>query len=228
MSEASVRSLREEVEALSRPERSRLRAVDSPAGALEAADLGVAPAPGRRFQRQAPATAEHGGSDASVALPADRRTRAAGVARPADPPEFTAPLERSAPPGPPHPRSRIRPDLDPPTATRLPARPGHDPGAPAPAAAPGLAVPSPTAARAGFDAPAAPTSTPRPTVRITGQAARRPPRPRPSASARRSRPDRLALWAVALGLFMAFMAAATAEAAAADPPATGPAVLSIR
>jgi translation initiation factor IF-2 len=232
MSEASVRSLREEVEALSRPERSRLRAVDSPADALEAADLGVAPAPGRRFQRQAPATAEHGGSDASVALPADRRTRAAGVARPADPPEFTAPLERSAPPGPPHPRSRIRPDLDPPTATRLPARPGHDPGAPAPAAAPaglGASVPDPSGARAGFHAPAAaPTSTPRPTVRITGQAARRPPRPRPSASARRSRPDRLALWAVALGLFMAFMAAVTAEAAAADPPATGPAVLSIR
>ena len=51
------------------------------------------------------------------------------------------------------------------------------------------------------------------TVRITGQ----PVPPRRQRSARRSeieaRPDRIALWAVLLGLFLVFMAAATASAA---------------
>ena len=51
------------------------------------------------------------------------------------------------------------------------------------------------------------------TVRITGQ----PVPPRRQRSARRSeieaRPDRIALWAVLLGLFLVFMAAATANAA---------------
>ena len=51
------------------------------------------------------------------------------------------------------------------------------------------------------------------TVRITGQ----PVPPRRQQSTRRSdieaRPDRIALWAVLLGLFLVFMAAATANAA---------------
>lgn len=51
------------------------------------------------------------------------------------------------------------------------------------------------------------------TVRITGH----PVPPRRQHSARRSeieaRPDRIALWAVLLGLFLVFMAAATANAA---------------
>ena len=51
------------------------------------------------------------------------------------------------------------------------------------------------------------------TVRITGQAA--PPRRRRSATATQiqSRPDRIVLWAFLLGLFLVFMAVATANAA---------------
>jgi hypothetical protein len=51
------------------------------------------------------------------------------------------------------------------------------------------------------------------TVRITGQAA--PPRRRRSATATQiqARPDRIVLWAFLLGLFMVFMAVATAHAA---------------
>ncbi len=51
------------------------------------------------------------------------------------------------------------------------------------------------------------------TVRITGQATaprrRRPATQRPIAA----RPDRIALWAFLLGLFLVFMAAVTAHAA---------------
>ena len=51
------------------------------------------------------------------------------------------------------------------------------------------------------------------TVRITGQTV--PPRRRRSAAATQiqARPDRVALWAVLLGLFLVFMAVATANAA---------------
>lgn len=51
------------------------------------------------------------------------------------------------------------------------------------------------------------------TVTITGHPV--PPRPRRSAAATQiqARPDRIALWAVALGLFLMFMAVATAGAA---------------
>lgn len=50
------------------------------------------------------------------------------------------------------------------------------------------------------------------TVRITGQAA--PPRRRSRTSAEvAARPDRVALWAFLLGLFLIFVAAATADAA---------------
>jgi hypothetical protein len=51
------------------------------------------------------------------------------------------------------------------------------------------------------------------TVVITGQPV--PARRRPSVTATRiqSRPDRVALWAVALGVFLVFMAVATANAA---------------
>jgi hypothetical protein len=52
------------------------------------------------------------------------------------------------------------------------------------------------------------------TVVITGQAV--PGRRRPSVTATRiqARPDRVALWAVGLGVFLVFMAVATANAAA--------------
>ena len=51
------------------------------------------------------------------------------------------------------------------------------------------------------------------TVRITGQPV--PPRRRRSQTATQiqARPDRIALWAVLLGLFLVFMAVATANAA---------------
>lgn len=52
------------------------------------------------------------------------------------------------------------------------------------------------------------------TIRITGQPT--PPRRRESArrSQIRARPDRIALWAFLLGLFLVFMAIATASAGA--------------
>jgi len=52
------------------------------------------------------------------------------------------------------------------------------------------------------------------TVKITGQPV--PPRRRRSAAATQiqARPDRIALWAVLLGVFLVFMAVATANAAA--------------
>jgi hypothetical protein len=55
--------------------------------------------------------------------------------------------------------------------------------------------------------------TGRRTVVITGQSA--PPRRRPSPVATRvgSRPDRIAMWAFLLGLFLVFVATATADAA---------------
>ena len=51
------------------------------------------------------------------------------------------------------------------------------------------------------------------TVKITGHPV--PPRRRRSVAATQiqARPDRIALWAVLLGLFLVFMAAATANAA---------------
>jgi len=51
------------------------------------------------------------------------------------------------------------------------------------------------------------------TVTITGHPV--PPRPRrsPTATQIQARPDRIALWAVLLGLFLVFMAVATASAA---------------
>jgi hypothetical protein len=51
------------------------------------------------------------------------------------------------------------------------------------------------------------------TVKITGHPV--PPRRRRSAAATQiqARPDRIALWAVLLGLFLVFMAVATANAA---------------
>jgi len=50
------------------------------------------------------------------------------------------------------------------------------------------------------------------TVRITGQPM--PARPRQSAAKQiQARPDRIALWAFLLGLFLVFMAVATASAA---------------
>ena len=105
---------------------------------------------------------------------------------PADPAEYhPARADRPAP-GRPHPRSRIRPDLD---------------------------APAPVALRAVPEAP---------TVTITGRTAPRPvSRHRTAASG--PRPDRLARWAVVLGIFMAFMAAATARAdQPGAPAASGP------
>lgn len=64
-----------------------------------------------------------------------------------------------------------------------------------------------------------PGAQPRRTVRIAGQPT--PPRRRPRPAARPrigARPDRFAAWAVALGLFMAGLAAATAHA---DTPPPG-------
>jgi hypothetical protein len=55
------------------------------------------------------------------------------------------------------------------------------------------------------------------TVRITGQASTPRRRSRPAAARVGSRPERFALWAVGLGLFMALLAAATAHGA--DPTA---------
>jgi len=50
------------------------------------------------------------------------------------------------------------------------------------------------------------------TVRITGQPTRARRRPLPAGEQISSRPDRVALWAVMLGLFLVLMAAATARA----------------
>ncbi len=52
------------------------------------------------------------------------------------------------------------------------------------------------------------------TVKITGQALPPRRRPSPTQSQLQARPDRIALWAFLLGLFLVFMAVATANAAA--------------
>ncbi len=51
------------------------------------------------------------------------------------------------------------------------------------------------------------------TVKITGQPAPARRRSSPAAARIEARPDRIALWAVVLGLFLVFMAVATAHAA---------------
>jgi hypothetical protein len=67
----------------------------------------------------------------------------------------------------------------------------------------------------------------RPTVRITGQAVAARPKRRPrSARAVGAKPERLALWAVVLGLFLALVAATSARgdvepASGATSPAAG-------
>ncbi len=53
----------------------------------------------------------------------------------------------------------------------------------------------------------------RPTVRITGHPLPARRRRSPTHSQIEARPDRIALWAVLLGLFLVFMAVATANAA---------------
>ena len=52
------------------------------------------------------------------------------------------------------------------------------------------------------------------TVKITGQPMPARRRPSPTQSQIQARPDRIALWAFMLGLFLVFMAVATANAAA--------------
>ena len=52
------------------------------------------------------------------------------------------------------------------------------------------------------------------TVKITGRPVPPRRRPSPTQSQIQARPDRIALWAVLLGLFLVFMAVATANAAA--------------
>lgn len=51
------------------------------------------------------------------------------------------------------------------------------------------------------------------TVKITGQPVPARRRSSPTAARIEARPDRIALWAVLLGLFLVFMAVATASAA---------------
>jgi hypothetical protein len=51
------------------------------------------------------------------------------------------------------------------------------------------------------------------TVKITGQPLPARRRPSPTQSQIQARPDRIALWAFLLGLFLVFMAVATANAA---------------
>ena len=51
------------------------------------------------------------------------------------------------------------------------------------------------------------------TVKITGQPVPARRRPSPTQSQIEARPDRIALWAFLLGLFLVFMAVATANAA---------------
>jgi len=51
------------------------------------------------------------------------------------------------------------------------------------------------------------------TVTITGQPVPARRRPSPTTQQIQARPDRIALWAVLLGLFLVFMAVATANAA---------------
>ncbi|MBA3436910.1 MAG: hypothetical protein ACR2F4_02975 [Thermoleophilaceae bacterium] len=51
------------------------------------------------------------------------------------------------------------------------------------------------------------------TVKITGQPVPARRRSSPTATRIEARPDRIALWAVLLGLFLVFMAVATANAA---------------
>jgi hypothetical protein len=58
------------------------------------------------------------------------------------------------------------------------------------------------------NAPTPAQAPPRRTIRIDSRPAPRR-RPSPTAAALTARPDRVALWAVGLGLFMAFMAIAT-------------------
>ena len=59
---------------------------------------------------------------------------------------------------------------------------------------------------------AAPPPEPRRTVKITGQPVPARRRRSPAASQIEARPDRIALWAFLLGLFLVFMAVATANA----------------
>jgi hypothetical protein len=121
-----------------------------------------------------------------VDAPSGPRDTAAGLGvTPREPSEFLPTPPRGPAPGRPHPRSRIRPDLEP---------------------------PAPVVLRSVTDTP---------TVKITGHTAPRPARRRRAAPAG-PRPDRLARWAVLLGLFMAFMAAATARADTPDASAAAP------
>ena len=72
----------------------------------------------------------------------------------------------------------------------------------------------------GLDAPVQDVYRPawadggRKTVKITGQPLPPRRRPTPTQSGIQARPDRIALWAFVLGLFLVFMAVATANAAA--------------
>jgi hypothetical protein len=69
-------------------------------------------------------------------------------------------------------------------------------------------------ASASAEVPASGPSPGRRTVKITGHPT--PPRPRRRSAAQRqlvAQPDRVALWAFLLGLFLVFVAAATANAA---------------
>jgi hypothetical protein len=67
---------------------------------------------------------------------------------------------------------------------------------------------------AGSEAEYAPTYAPngRRTVKITGQPVPARRRPNRTATQIQARPDRIALWAFLLGLFLVFMAVATASA----------------
>jgi hypothetical protein len=68
--------------------------------------------------------------------------------------------------------------------------------------------------RADDEAPRRDPLTGRRTVAITGQRAAPAPRRRPAAATRVGpRPDRIAMWAFVMGIFLVFVATATADAA---------------